>query len=64
MVGDQQQKECYYEPQNLDMGGMASRKCIAHRQWAHPSNYDSKLTYDGSKCVTRSTAELRNLSRV
>ena len=61
MTGDPPQaRDCFYEPQVA--GGMARRACTAHRQWSHPS--DPSLTYDGSECVTRSTAELRNLSRV
>ena len=62
MVGEEQKRSCFYEAQDLEAGGMATRKCRSHRQWSHPS--DASLTYDGSECVTISTAELRNLSRV
>lgn len=62
IVGDPpQERECYYEPQH-ESGGKARRQCSEHQHWSHPNN--RQLMYDGFECVTRSTAELRNLSRV
>ena len=51
---------CFYEPQK-DVG-MARRVCSSHNIWSHPT--DHTLTYDGSECITYSTFQLRELSRV
>ena len=51
---------CSFEPQ-MDFG-MARRACRANNTWSHPDDY-SRL-YDGAQCVTFSTFQLRQLSKV
>ena len=53
-VGTTASSKCFYEEQVEGSGLRATRFCRA------PSTWD---LYDGINCATRSTAELRNLSR-
>ena len=53
---------CTYEPQDLIEGGMARRECISNNTWIHPE--DPSHLYDGAECITNSTFQLRQISRV
>lgn len=54
--------KCAYEPQDLMNGGMARRSCISNNTWVHPE--DHLRSYDGIQCITNSTFQLRQISRV
>ena len=54
--------DCFYEPQNIKEGGIATRACLFNNTWRNPN--DTTRPYNGSQCITESTFQLRMLSRV
>ena len=53
---------CFYGSQEENQNGVARRQCLSNNTWRHPS--DANRPYDGSQCITGSTAQLRMLRNV
>ena len=53
---------CFYGSQEENRIGVARRQCLSNNTWRHPS--DTTRPYDGSQCITGSTAQLRMLRDV